>query len=78
MSARVIDATPEGSRCSRFFVKSASTPGAWWRVDLLPGESLTCSCPAGRRAGTDLNAKPCRHLAAIVDRVFAERVEEVA
>ncbi len=53
----------------RWFVQSASEPGAWRKVDLIPSESLTCSCPAGLYAGTNPTARPCRHICAVVDRM---------
>ena len=49
----------------RWFVHSNSVAGAWWKVEMIPGQSLTCSCPAGLRAGTNLNARPCRHKRAV-------------
>lgn len=65
----------------RWFVHSNTVAGGWWKVELIPGESLTCSCPAGLRAGTALNVRPCRHIRAVVDRMekaAAEVAEAVA
>lgn len=78
MSApRIVEATRAGSSCRRFFVESAnSMPGGWWRVDLIPGESLTCTCPFGRRiAGQPVTPamKLCRHLRAVAQRLLDER-----
>lgn len=56
----------------RWFVHSDSVPGAWWHVQLDPGVSLTCSCPAGLRAGTNVNARPCRHKSAVLRAVAAK------
>ncbi len=81
MSARVVEATRPGSSCRRFFVESATTPGSSWRVDLIPGESLTCTCYAGRRLARQPVTpamKLCRHLRAVAERLLAERVESVA
>jgi hypothetical protein len=72
MTARIVEAerTSEHSPSRRFFIHSDSRPGTYWRVDYTPGESLTCSCPAGRRASTDVNARPCRHLRAVAERML--------
>lgn len=72
--ARVVEApyaTSPGSSCRRWFVHSATTPGAWWRVDFIPGESLTCSCPAGLRVGVNVGGRPCRHVRAVCERMAA-------
>lgn len=72
--ARVIDASRPQSRNGLFFVHSATTPGCWWRVDFVPGESLTCSCPRGQAItrGDIRNSKGCSHMRAVCDRMAAE------
>lgn len=45
-----------------YFVRSASTPGAWWFV-----WGVECSCPAGQRAVDTGSPKRCRHLRAVVE-----------
>ncbi len=76
MNARIVEAerTSENSRGRRYFVKSASTPGVWWRVDYVPGldRPFTCSCPWGRRV-TDNGARACRHLVAVCTLIADER-----
>lgn len=79
-AAHVVDATRPGSAAFRYFVESASTPGAWRRVDFLPGEHLVCSCPRGRfiERGDILNSKSCRHAIAVLAHVEALAAEQVA
>ncbi len=74
MSARIVEAerTSENSRSRRFFVKSATEAGVWWRCDYTPGESLTCSCPYSRRHALDPNAPSCWHQRAVTKRMVAD------
>ncbi len=78
-SARVVEAHRPGHACRLFFAKSATVPGCWYRVDLIPNESISCSCPWGRRLGpVTAPAKLCRHLCAVTELLVAERERAVS
>jgi hypothetical protein len=56
-----------------WFVASASTDGAYWRVrwehPAKGGDHLTCTCPVGRRReymGRVDGDRPCRHCTVVV------------
>lgn len=83
MTARIREAIPTTPPSRAFFIHSASTPGAWWRVDFTPGQSppLTCSCPHGQRisvlliaiaAGEDVRSpRSCWHMNSVAKRLMA-------
>jgi hypothetical protein len=54
-----------------YFVRSESTPGAWWYVCETGNRDLpiACTCPAGQRALDIGSRKMCRHLRAVFAHV---------
>jgi hypothetical protein len=63
----------------QWFVASLRSPGVYYLVELAGAQAdrrLTCSCPHGQAVAHVGEARPCRHMRAVNDRL-AEMVGRV-